>query len=425
MVVALMTSCACALIFGLAPTLQSLRVELKSAMSGTGASPRRNRLRGALIALQVAASCVLIMLAFTAVRGVRSYATVDPGIELDGLVSMEIDRSVFGHDSVRAHLYTQTVRDLVHTIPGVRSAASTAIVPLGQSTSTAYVDLPGRKQEEIEINTVGNAFFQTVNINPVRGRVFNASDSRTSEPVAVVNRAFLDRYGAGVLDATLKVSERAGVRIVGVVPEIAYHELGRPPAPLIYVMDEQIPSGASHERFLMRVMPGGEAAVVTALHEQMRVRFPDLVVPVVETLRQSTARQAQPYRVGGNVALAIGGIELALAAVGLYGLLMVAILARTREIGVRLALGATARAASWAVMRDGLRYTAYGAGFGMIAAIPASVAAASVFPGARAGDAVAFVAAFGSVLGIAAIAAYMPVRRAGRVDPATALRADQ
>lgn len=420
---AISISLVCALLFGLAPAWRSSRVDLRSGFTGAG-TVQRNRMRGALIALQIAVSSVLILLALSAVRGVRSYVGSDPGVALNGLVAMHIDTRVFGDDSVRSNAYAAQVRELLASAPGIQRSASTVLVPLGDSNTGAELQLPGGVERVVEVNTVGRDFFATVGVSPLRGRVFDATDRRGTAPVAVVNPAFLQRFGADLLGRLVQLSEVAGIQIVGLVPEIHYHDPRLPARPLIYLLDEQVPWGSSRQRFLLRVAPGTERAIAAELRQRLRQRFPDLVPPIIESMRDHTARQTLPHRIAGRVALGIGGVELALAAVGLYGLLLFALLARRREIGVRLALGATPRQASWAVMRDGLKYAAIGTVGGIVVAIPASRIAEQGLPGASSSDPAPYIVAMSTVLVAAALAAYLPARKAGRVQPATALRHD-
>jgi hypothetical protein len=355
---------------------------------------------------------------------VRAYVASDPGVKLDGLVAMEIDLHMFGDDTVRSRVYLTQVRELLSSTPGVQNAAATALMPLGGSRTGAYLHLPNGEKHEVEVNTVGSAFFAAVGLGPLRGRVFQSSDRRGSAPVAVVNRAFLQRYGDAMFGQSVGINENAGIAIVGAVPEIHYHDPREAAQPLIYLVDDQLPWGSDRRTFLLRVAPGNEWQVVSQLRQQLRQSFPDLVIPWIESMRDYTAKRTLPQRIAGRVALAVGGVELALASVGLYGLLLFALFARRREIGVRLALGATAREASWAVMRDGLRYAAYGVTAGIVLGIPATMVVQQAVPGARMTDPAPFIFALVAVLGAVGCAAWLPARKAGRVQPAAALRHD-
>jgi predicted permease len=422
-IVALGTSLACALLFGLAPAHQSLGLDLRASLAGTASSQQRNRFRGILIAAQVAASCLLILVALAAVRGVRSFADADPGIAMDGLVSLEYDGGMFGDDSVARMNYDSRVYQLVHTMPGVRSASRTVLFPLGDSNTESEIAMPDGSKSYVENNTVEPSFFETVGLKAVRGRLFDGGDTRTAPAVAVVNRAFLDEYKLKIGDL-IAVGDRRGVQIIGIAPDIAYHDLNGVQKSMMYTLDSQMPWEGSFERYMVRADRGTEAGIADALRAEIHRAFPDQVPPRVETMRARTMRQTMPHRIAGRVALVTGGIELALASIGLYGLLMFALFARRREIGVRLALGASTREASWSVMRDGVRYALYGSAAGVVLAIPAVRVAQQVVPGVRAADPVAFAGAILLVLTVSGIAAFEPARRAARVNPATALRQD-
>ncbi|MGH7470137.1 MAG: ABC transporter permease [Longimicrobiales bacterium] len=418
---ALVAAVLCALAFGLAPALQSLRVDLRSRLTGTS-TVQRNRLRGALIALQVAVSSVLILLAFSAVRGVRSYVASDPGIELDGLVAVQIDARVFGDDSTRQRLYTVQLQDLFAGMPAIQSVSRTAMLPLGDGYSRTTLGLPDGTERVTEINVVGSDYFATIRLNALRGRVFDRTDRRGSAPVAVVNHAFVRRYGEGMLGRLVKVGDDAGIQIVGEVPEVDYHHENRPTEPLIYLLSDQFPWGSSRQPFLLRVVPGAERSVVADLRQQLRQQYPDLVVPAIQSMRDRIAAFTLPHRIIARVALGLGGVELLLAAVGLYGLLLFALIARRQEIGVRLALGATPRQATWAVMRQGLTFATLGAATGLMLAVPVAFIAQQAFPGARVSDPVPFLASLTAVLCAAGVAAYLPARKSGGLQPAEALK---
>lgn len=418
---ALVTTLLCAMAFGLAPALQSLRVDLRARLTGTS-TVQRNRLRGALIALQVAISSVLILLAFSLVRGVRSYVASDPGIELAGLVAVQIDTRVFGDDSTRQRLYTAQVQELFAGMPAIQSVSRTGLMPLGGSYSRTSLVLPDGIDRVTEINIVGLDYFATIRLNALRGRVFDRRDRRGSAPVAVVNHAFVRRHGEDMLGRLVKVGDDAGTQIVGVVPEVDYHNDNRPTEPLIYRLAEQYPSGSSRVQFLLRVAPGAERAVVADLTQQLRQQYPDLVVPAIQSVRNLVAVQTLPHRIIARVALGLGGVELALASVGLYGLLLFALIARRQEMGVRLALGASPRQATWSVMRQGLNYATLGAAAGLLLAVPAALFAQQVFPGARVTDPVPFIASLSAVLLAAGVAASLPARKTGDLQPAEALK---
>jgi putative ABC transport system permease protein len=414
-------SMLCALVFGLAPAIQSLRVDLRSGIGG-GATVRRNRMRGVLISLQLAVASVLILVAVSATRGITNYMRIDPGVDLDGLVAVHIDGHPFGDDSIGLRTYISGIGVLIATLPAVRSSASTGLLPLGSSTTTTDLTLPDGTKDGAEMNTVGADYFGMMELTPVRGRLFDESD-RGSAPVAVVNEAFIEEFG-DLLGRHIDISAGSGLEIVGVVPEVQYHEPRHAFYPMVYVLEDQFPRHSDRHQFVMRVAAGSEAATIRELQSRISTRFPQAAKPAIATVRALSENQTLPHRIAGRVALGIGGVELAMASIGLYGLLLFAAVARRREIGIRLALGASGREASWAVMRDGLKYAAAGIALGMLVGVPAVMISALAFPGARAADPVPFVAALMAVVFTGVLAAYLPARKAGDVQPASALRYD-
>jgi putative ABC transport system permease protein len=184
-----------------------------------------------------------------------------------------------------------------------------------------------------------------------------------------------------------------------------------------------------NERFEMRIMiarlvAGSEAAVLPMMQRRFLERFPDAIPPQVNSMRGFMVEQSQAQRTVARVALSAAAVELALATLGLYGLLLFALVARTREIGLRLALGAARHEAAWAAIRHGMRYTATGVLCGIGLGVPATMAAASQFMGTRAADPIPFLV-MALVVGVAtAAAALVPAQRAVRIEPAVALRHD-
>jgi ABC-type antimicrobial peptide transport system permease subunit len=172
------------------------------------------------------------------------------------------------------------------------------------------------------------------------------------------------------------------------------------------------------------VTPGNELAVINALRGRITARYPDLIAPRMLTLDQQLANQLLPQRMTSLIALSTGALELLLAAVGLYGLMLYLLLARTREVGVRMALGARPVQASWAITRDGLRYALRGIAVGLALGIPGALIADKMLIGTNPTDPIPFLAALSVVLLAVVGAAFIPARRAARLQPAVALRHD-
>ena len=419
--VAIGTSALCAIIFGLAPARQSLSPDMRSALGGGSGSKSRNRLRGGLIAAQVAVSCVLILLAASAVRGVRAFVRTDPGVPLAGLVSIRGNMDMFGEDTLRNRMYREQVAEIARGVPGVHSVARTMMYPLGRAYISRLVVLPDGRETDVETNTVGSAYFEAMALAPIQGRVFTRSD-RADADIAVVSESFLRTHKAAIGQlVTLRSALPRALRIVGTVPDIRYHSDSQAQRPVLYVIDED-PQSFMGPSYVVRTSPGDERRVARSIAAAVHARYPELVIPAVESLRDRVAADTKPQAIMGRVALGVGAVELALSAVGLYGLLMFALFARRREVGVRMALGSSPRRASWDVVRHGLQYAGAGAVVGALLCIPATIFAAKALPGVTVTDPVPVALAISAILAAVASAALIPARQAAAVDPMEALR---
>jgi predicted permease len=416
----------CALLFGLAPAAHSLRADLRSGLSAPIASAARARLRGAMIVMQVAVSCVLVLLALMAARGVRSHLRIEPGIAIDNLLIARLEAGPLARDSLRESAYVHDVLELTRDLPGVLGAALTTMLPFGGTTRRAEVIRPDGRQFITEWNDVSADYFETVGLRPTDGRVTGAADRESAAPLAVVSREFARAWGAPVTGRVIDILGQRGVRIIGVVDEVRYHQRQQQPLPMIYRVREHSLPSRTEVCLLARVRPAEEAAVAAALQRRMRAQFPDAVLPTIQPMSRYLAERPDilVQRIGARVALGVSAVELALATVGLYGLLLFALVARTRELGVRLALGASPRRAGWAVMRSGVYYVLVGAAGGLLLAVPLVLVTSRAMLGVRPADPLPFAVTLACVLAVCALAALLPARRAARIQPAAALRHD-
>jgi predicted permease len=418
-------SLLCSMIFGITPTAQALRVDLKAGLAGQAIVGERGGVRGRMMALQVMVSCLLILIAFSAGRGVRSQLYSEPGFSVEGLLVAELDLAGFRRDTTRRAEYITYAQDLLRSMTGVTRVTLTPTVPLsGTEGFSNFMDLPGSGTTRVGLHRVGADYFETLGIPLLAGRSIRPEDAALPGPfIAVVNRAFVDAHGSGVLGRTIKVTEGHDVTIVGVVEDVKHRALDASHQPYIYetVRDARWPM--RYRLFLVsRVRPGVQQLVAAQLTRSLRDRFPDQTPPSVTTLRSRIEQTIAPQRYISNLALGIGLMELILAGVGLYGMLLYALLSRSREIGLRIALGARPRNASITVISDGLRFVAFGTVAGLALCVPTATFAARTFIGVRANDPMPFIAALVAVVLSSAAAAYIPARRAARVQPMTALR---
>ncbi|MEX2284675.1 MAG: ADOP family duplicated permease [Gemmatimonadota bacterium] len=416
-------SLLCALLFGFAPATQSLKADLRSVLgSGSLVTSGKSSLRGALIAVQVSVSFVLILLALVAARGVSTQTRGNPGFQTDGLVLVFLESATLYPDSASNARYVRDARQILESLPGVQSSSIAMMPPLSSGRTSATISFPGGEARNIELNRVGPGYFHTIGIPVLRGRVPDRIGVANAPRTAVVNETFARSYGREVVGELVDIEGR-NVEIVGVVKDVKYHSVGESALSYLYAAADEL-APLQFGSLVARVAPGADRSVMDALRTQMRERHPEMVPPRTVTMLSFLRDYTQSQRFASRIALTAGGIELALAAVGLYGLLLFALMARTREIGLRLALGAEAREASWAVMRDGVRFAAIGGACGLLVGVPAALIVRTMVVGVNPEDPVPFIAALTLVLLAAGTAAYIPARRAARIEPAAALRTD-
>jgi putative ABC transport system permease protein len=425
MLAALAVSVGCALAFGLVPTVQSLRLDVRSALTSVhtiSAGPLR--LRGTLIAVQVTVCSVLLLCALALVRGATSQERGDPGFRIADLAFADIDIYWLSRDSSRRAEFRRAARETFASTPGVSAVASAMFPPLayGVGGLSGPVSLPDGRSISIAANVVSPNFFEVVGIPIVRGRLLRDAQ-QASGPEAVVNEAFADLYAGDLIGRTID-GLGSTMTVVGVVRNVDQSSIGKAPRPYVYLSESTMNERFEMRTMIARLVPGSEAAVLPMMKRRFLERFLDATPPRVNSMREFMVEQSQAQRAVARVALSAAAVELALATLGLYGLLLFALVARTREIGLRLALGAARRQAAWAAIRHGLRYTAAGVVCGFGLGVPAIMAAARMFMGTRSTDPVPFLVT-ALVVGVAACAAaLLPAQRAARVEPAVALRHD-
>lgn len=421
---ALLLCAVCALLFGAAPALHAMRTDLRSGLGAPMATGERSRMRGLLIASQVAASFLLIFLGVSAARTVRSELGRDLAVSLDGVFAGEIrtPRAV-AVDQERRDLFVTELLDLVSGTPGVRAATTSYATPFGWLLPTQIV-LSDGTQGQVRWNAVGTGYFEALGIRSASGRVFDAIDRKGSQSVVVVNEAFIRAFPQTGLGTSLEV-ESSDTRwvIVGIIPDALLTLEHGPARPLVYLPATQlsIPAGST---LIVAVARGAAGSLASELRPRIRERFPEVAAPDLRPLHDLLAAELSPQRITSRVALGVGVIELVLAAAGLYGLCLVALMGKRREVGIRLALGATPYKAGWAVVRSGLLYASMGAGLGLMMGAPTMTVATYALPGLGATDLVALVVTSAVVTAAALLAAWVPARHAARVQPGAALRED-
>ncbi|MEZ5289626.1 MAG: ABC transporter permease [Vicinamibacterales bacterium] len=416
---------------GLLPGLQISRGDLLTPLkdgSSTGGTTRGGRLRQGLIVAQVAVALVLLVSAGLFVRTLGAARRLDVGFAArSGIVGM-LDVGSVGLDQPRALDTYRRLAEAVRTLPGVEAAAVGQRLPLTSTDSSdrtvgveGYTPADGEEMTAYYAS-IGPRYFETLQMGLVDGRDFTDRDTADAPLVAIVNETMARRYwqGRSAIGGTVKVGDRA-VEVVGIARDAKYRSVGERPLAFMYFPVDQV--YRSSMRLVVRTA-GPPDAIVPALRETIARVAPGVPLFDVQTLEQHRAFAFFLFEMAATLLTIFGGIAALLAALGLYGVIAQAVAARTREIGVRMSLGATRGAVGRLVVGQGLTLAGAGIGIGLVAAGALTRLLQGQLLGVSPLDPAAFLATTGLLALTAVAASAAPAWRAARVDPARALRTD-
>ena len=421
-------SFATVLLFGLAPALRASRVDLLAVVQGGGRATDGGgaRLRRGLVVAQVAIAIALLASAGALGRSVAAALRWSPGFDVRRVAVVSLFARSEGHRTgAEAVAEFERAAAAVAELPGVASTAIASAGPLFGGVETAAVAAFGRPAEEgaaARWYDVGPGYFAALGLPLVAGRDFEAADGPGSRGVAIVNETLARRLWAGAdpLGQEL-MAERERRAVVGVVRDVPPLSSAAAVTPEVFWPKRQYPRSAT---YLVVRAAGDPGALERAVRERLAAADPALDVGRFRTLDAALARQRVSPRFALALASAFAVVALALATVGLYGVLAFSVASRTREIGVRLALGASPARVARATVGDGLRLVLAGVVLGLPASIAAERLVAGLVPDLPPGG-LGAVALAAAVFGLASlVAAGLPARRASRLDPAVALRVE-
>ena len=396
---------------------------------GTSAGPQRARTRRVLVVSQFALSLALVVAGVLLAVTVRNLRAVPTGFDLDRVALVAVDPSAAQFDAARTRAYIDRALDRLSRVPGVRAAAFGRVIPLGFGGSRTTIAVGGHapgpgEDMEINFNVISPAFFDATGMRLAEGRPFTTADADGSEPVAIVNQTMAGRYwpNASAIGQRFSVGDDAPpLRVVGVAGDVKYRALREERGPSFYVPLAQAGArgGVLHVR--TDLAPG---ALLETLRRAVLEADPAVPVTAARTLRDQADLNLNDERLAMLIGVTLAGTALLLAAVGLYGSLAYMVGQRTRELGVRMALGATGRDVARLVLRQGLALCAAGTALGAAAAALLTRTLESRLFGVHAGDPRVFLGAVAVLGAVALLASWVPARRAAGVDPVTALRAE-
>jgi predicted permease len=415
-------------VFGLAPALQSTRAGVLPALrdGDRGGSIGRSRLRGAFVVIQLAISLVLLVSAGLLVQTLRQVLATDIGFVPAGVVVGNVDLAPHGYDEERARQFHATLLERVRSLPGIESAALAAWPPMSGNSWTGSIRDAARGDDADPVNVsfgyVGSGYLETVRIPLVAGRDFGPADLPGSPRVAIVNQTLAGRLWPNASPVGQRIrSGETELEVIGVARDGRYHTFTEEPVAYMYSSLDQRPfAGAT-----LHVRSRGDAAgTLLAVRRELAALDPNLALKNARSLESSIGFSVFPQRLAAAVIGVFGLVGVLLAAIGLYGILAYQVSMRTREIGIRMALGARANNVVRVVLRQSLRLVLAGIGVGLLAAFGVTRLLANLLYGVSPTDPTTFVAVSLLMASVALLASYLPARRATRVDPMTALRAE-
>jgi putative ABC transport system permease protein len=407
---------------------------LKEGGPGRSSGGRGGRARSVLVAAEVAMATVLLVGAGLFVRTVVGLLNVPVGFETDDLLTArialprpnDISRAAYLDPERRVAFYRETL-ERISTLPGVERAAMSSQIPMGGYNPPLFIEIDGRQADPgvrplMHNFQVSANYFETMGVRLVRGRSFSDTDRAASEPVAIVSETGARLYWKGADPIGARVRFGPGMpwmTVVGVAGDVLNRRLTEPPQPILYRPLEQ--SSELAMALLIRTR-GDQAGLAESVAREVRAIDPELPVYAVRTMTELIGAAVAQGQFLMRLLVAFGVIATALALLGIYGVMAYAVSQRTREIGIRLAIGARPGDVSRMVMRRGMTLTAAGAIAGIAASAALSQLVRSQLFGVQPSDPLTMASVLVLMGAVATAAAYLPARRAARVDPVVALR---
>jgi predicted permease len=409
----------------------SLVADLRGEIPAGRVGRRRVALRDALVVAQVAFTAVLLVAAGLLLRSLAESQRADVGFRPEGLAVLSFDTDMVRYEPERGERFWEQALERVRALPGVTAAATaTPSVPFefNFSNQELFVDsrsyAEGQRGEVIENSAASAGYVETLGLRVLEGRAFEASDRQDTPLVALVNETMARRFwnGESAVGHTFTAANTTRTyRIVGVVSNHKIHGVLEGPIPYVYFASAQRPT---RYHALMARTPGDANEVLVRMRRELLAMEPGLVFVGNGTMANNLTMSLLPARVGAWLVTGFGALGTLLAAIGLYGVIAFSVSRRTREIGVRMAIGARPGSVLAMVLRQGFALAAAGVAIGGVLAAGLAVTLSGLLYGITPADPLAWSLAVATLLLAAAVANLVPARRAMRVEPMAALRTE-
>ena len=431
----LVISVLAGIVFGLVPAIQSSKHDLVPALKDqSGQSGNRRSffsLRNALVIGQVSLSIVVLIGAGLFLRSLNHARAIDPGFDANHVLTLSFHTNAQGYDEKKAQQFYQQLTERIQTLPGVSNVSIAQSAPLSYFYAPAlgapmfvegHEPPPGTNPPFAGMNIIGPNFFKTISVPLLQGRDFSNQDQEGAR-VAIVNETLVQNFfpDGNVLGQRLRVLGRrpATYEIVGVVKDSKYRSLGESPTPYIFVPYSQSPQPSMS----VHVHTNGDPKqLIAAIRRELQILDPNLPAFNVMTLADNIEISLFPARLGAVLLGVFGVLALLIASIGIYGVMSFGVSQRTREMGIRMALGAQRGDVLRMVILQGMKVAVIGVAIGSGLALASTRVVSSYLYDVSTTDPSTFVGMTLILIGVACLACYVPARRATRVDPLEALR---
>jgi predicted permease len=433
----LLVSFAAGLIIGIAPALQftktSISNTLKQGSGRSGSGSLKQHTRKALVVCEVALSLVLLIGAGLMIRSFWKLQNVDPGFDVNNALTMSVALTPIRYSEPhQQQAFVDQALEQIRAVPGVVAVGTTTTIPLAGGGSTQPFTVEGRpaaaiaEQPMAQTRYISPDYFRAIGIPLRQGRLFNDQDRDQSVPVVIISEAMAHRFWPGENPIGKRLtpsfhSEQGPREIVGIVGDVKARGLDADVAAMMYLPFKQSPR--PFMSFVVRTASSPEN-LIQSVSKVIYSLDKEQALTDVRTMQQVLSESLSDRRFNMTLLLTFAGVALLLAAVGVYGVMNYTVTLRRRELGIRMALGAEARDVLRLVLGQGLTLTLIGVGAGLISAYALTRLMASLLYGVTATDYLTFISVSGVLIAVGLAASYVPARRATKVNPTIALRAE-